>query len=446
MFRRALLSLAAVLAAVLIPIRPAAAATDLNTAELSFTTDDGQRLAATLYTPRDATGPLPGLVLVAGSGEAPRSEVAPEAEAFARQGIAVLAYDKRYRGYTKTHRDYAQLAGDAVHGYELLRGRPEVDPRYVGIWGISEGGWVAPIAAGRSGAAFLVAASAPGLPPLRTQNWNMRNKVARAGVTGSFATTLTDRAHRLSADAGLFAEPYYDPVPALRALHQPVLAVYGGADEQVPAAESASVLRANIPGPFALRILPGAGHALHVRDAAGDYTDELVPGYADLVGAWVREVASGRTPAGASDALPEQAVRSTDLEPSAWWEGWPAQLTALVVLLAAFVSALVRRPAAARRPATVFGAAGLVTALGFVAYLFAVESSTGWKGVDVGPVVNGRPVVWLALQAAALVTVIAAVMTLAAWRQDRDRVRLAVLNIGAAAFLPWALYWGLLLP
>ncbi|MBM7491492.1 pimeloyl-ACP methyl ester carboxylesterase [Micromonospora luteifusca] len=457
MFRRALLTITAALAAVLLPALPAGAvratqAQDLTTTDLTVTTGDGQHLAATLYAPRQNVGRLPGLVLIAGSGAAPREELVPEAAAFARQGMAVLAYDKRYTGYTKTHRDYSQLADDAVRAYEVLRDRPEVDPTQVGFWGISEGGWVSPMAAGRAGAAFLVAASAPGLAPLRTQNWNMRNKVARAGVTGSLMTTLADRAHRLSADAGLFAEPYYDPRPALRLLHQPVLAVYGGADEQVPAAESMGVLRQSVPGPLTVRVLPGAGHALHVRDTAGGYTEALVPGYADLVGTWVRAVAAGHPPTPTADPMPAQPTRSTALQASAWWEGWPMQAAALIALLLAFatypviggVRRLQRRPGTAHRPAAVLSTAGLLSVIGFAGYLLVVESSADSRGITVGPIVGGRPAIWLALQGAALVAVIAAAMTVPAWR--RDRVRLGVLIAGAVVYLPWALYWGLLLP
>jgi hypothetical protein len=59
----------------------------------------------------------------------------------------------------------------------------------------------------------------------------------------------------------------------------------------------------------------------------------------------------------------------------------------------------------------------------------------------------GRPVLWLALQVIALITLIATVATAHAWRTaSGDRLRLGVLVAGGALFLPWSLYWGLLLP
>jgi fermentation-respiration switch protein FrsA (DUF1100 family) len=428
----------------------------LLTAEVSFSTADGQTLGGTVYSPRDATGKLPGLVLVHGSGPGKRKTLVPEAEAFARQGLVVLTYDKRSVGYSDLHRDYSLLASDAITAVQVLRQRAEVDAAEVGVWGISEGGWVVPIATARStDIAFMVAASAPGLAPLRTQNWNMRNKVARAGISGSLARTLTSRAYRLEVDAGLFAEAYYDPRPALAGISQPVLAVYGTADDQIPPAESATVFQQRVPGPLTVRFLAGAGHALRTRDGHGVYTADLVPGYADLVGTWVRSVASGHTPQPQADPLPAQQSRSVALSPSAWWEGWPAQLTGLLLMLATFgaypLLALVRkvrhRPVSGARAPRVLVAAGLTTVLGFLAYFGYVLSSTDAKGITAGPVMNGHSVIWLALQSASIITVIAAVLTVGNWRSaGLERPRLAIVLAGGVVFLPWALYWGLLLP
>jgi len=102
---------------------------------------------------------------------------------------------------------------------------------------------------------------------------------------------------------------------------------------------------------------------------------------------------------------------------------------------------------------------------------------------DPGPLVAGRPLPWLALQALSVTAVGAAVLLVVGLVRDRgtaavetgspqrrepvaaggrgpgtvrrpaaaprptgERVRLALLLAAAAAFVPWALYWGLLLP
>lgn len=423
------------------PADPALPA-DLTSTDVGVPVAGGKTLAGTVFTPRGATGPLPGLVLVHGSGNSLRRSVLPEAIAFARQGIAVLAYDKR----PLDQPDYSLLADDVVAAVAVLRGRPGVNPAAVGLWGISEGGWVMPIAAGRSrDIAFLVLASAPALPPIRVQNWNMRNKLAAAGVSGALTDTLSDRFYRLADDAGLFAEADHDPRPALSALTRPVLAVYGTADTQVPPAESAAVLHATVTAPLTVRFIPGAGHTLRALDRSGMYTDTLFAGYPELVGAWIHDPVAAD-----DDPPPAQRANSYPLGASAWWESWPAQLIALAWLVIGFLSYPViavfrRRGGSPARPARVLAATGPTAVLGFVAYFVAVADGADWRGVYPGPMLGDRPVIWLALQAVALVTVIATVMTAAGWREG-DRLRRGLLVASGALFLPWALYWGLLLP
>ncbi|WP_433797324.1 alpha/beta hydrolase [Actinoplanes sp. CA-252034] len=423
----------------------AASPDDLSRTEVSIPVSGGKTLSGTVHAPRNAQEALPGLVLVHGSGNGTRAGVAAEATAFAERGIAVLTYDKRPLGDP----DYSLLADDVVAAVDVLRRQPGVNPDAVGVWGISEGGWVMPIAAGRSpGIAFLVLASAPAQSPIRVQTWNMRNKLAAAGVSGALADTLSTRLYRLANDAGMFAEADHDPLPPLAALTRPVLAVYGADDTQVPAAESAAVVQRTVTSPLTVRFLPGAGHTLRVLDEDGMYTGELVPGYADTVGDWVSAVAAGEPLPPSGGAAPVQREQSAPLARSAWWESWPVQLTVLALMVIGFLSyplmGLVRRGRVPTRSARVLATTGPLAVLGFVAYFVTVVDSANWRGISPGPMAAGRPVLWLGLQALALTTVIATVITAAAWRTDR--IRLGLLSAAGMLFVPWALYWGLLLP
>ena len=68
----------------------------------------------------------------------------------------------------------------------------------------------------------------------------------------------------------------------------------------------------------------------------------------------------------------------------------------------------------------------------------------------IGAAVLGRPVVWLALQVLAVVTLVATVWTAVTWRRRRGEVgtgegiRLGLLLSAGAVLLPWAAWWGLL--
>ncbi|NJP89368.1 prolyl oligopeptidase family serine peptidase [Nonomuraea sp. FMUSA5-5] len=439
---------------------------DLTSTEVSFRGEGGLELHGSVISPAKARAGRPGVVLVHGAGTGtPREKLLAEAVGIARQGLSVLIYDKRSQGYSTTVRSYPQLAEDALGAVATLRRQPGVDPAKVGIWGLSEGGWVAPLAATRpsSGIAFVIVVGANALSPLRQQAWAVAAGLRKAGAGGSLVGRAEPNLYRVIADGGLFPEPYHDPEPVLARVRQPVLAIWGVHDLLTPPRETpplfADALEAGGNRRYTFRFFPQADHAAHLTPDGGvTRLPELAPGYAELVGTWVSEATSGRAPvAQVSGPAPVQAVDSFGVPPTAWWESAAMQVVALVLLLVAFggypVVALVRRvrrrdagvPSVAAR---VVSAGGLAAILGGFAYLFYVIM-TGGKLAAPGPMLGDRPVLWLALQAVAVATVAATAITVATWRRAGtrgERVRLGLLIAGGAVFVPWALYWGLLLP
>ena len=115
-------------------------------ASTTFLHNGDVSLPAKIMAPVGFSGPRPAVVLIQGAGPRDVDAYLPEAEAFARAGIVALIYQKRTAGYTPVSRSYADLAADALAGVQLLRSRPDVDPSRIGLWGYSEGGWVAPLA------------------------------------------------------------------------------------------------------------------------------------------------------------------------------------------------------------------------------------------------------------------------------------------------------------
>lgn len=158
-------------------------------------------IRGTLLMPR-GEGSHPAVVFVHGSGAATRSSLMaqPEiqgesvAESFAGVGIAALVYDKRGSGESTGEHAYAyeDMAKDALGGVRLLRGRNDVDPGKVGLWGISEGGWIVPMAASRSEeVAFCVVVSASGFSPARQEFWRIRNNLEHSGTPASLIEATT---------------------------------------------------------------------------------------------------------------------------------------------------------------------------------------------------------------------------------------------------------------
>jgi hypothetical protein len=92
---------------------------------------------------------------------------------------------------------------------------------------------------------------------------------------------------------------------------------------------------------------------------------------------------------------------------------------------------------------------GIGAVLGGLGYLGFVLATSG--GI-VGPVLAGRPVAWLVVQALAVAAVLGGAATGWRWWRRRAtvpgaaRVRLGLALGAGVLFVPWAVYWGLLVP
>lgn len=264
----------------------------LRSEDVTFKNGD-VTLSGTVVLPA-GTGPHAAVVLTQMSSPAPRSAYALQAYYFAAHGIAALMYDKR--GVGKSTGDWKKatmqdLADDAVSGIKLLAARSDIKPAQIGTWGHSQGGWLAPLAAVRSGqAAFVIAQAASGVPPAEQEIFRIENSMradkfpeadiaaavayerrlmhwvvsggegraellaaARAGDKASWAerVELVPDTMRAKPREDTTAFYRYDPLPDLAKLTAPVLYILGDRDSFVPTAKSAVLFE---------RTLKDAGH------------------------------------------------------------------------------------------------------------------------------------------------------------------------------------------
>lgn len=134
-------------------IAPRSAA--LREEAVTFLSADGTRLAGTLFLP--ARGRRhPAIAMVHGSGAQTRNgffgQIRFLAEAYARRGIAVLAYDKRGTGGSAgdwQQAGLATLADDAAAALRFLAARRDIRRTRLGLSGASQAGWIVPMAASR---------------------------------------------------------------------------------------------------------------------------------------------------------------------------------------------------------------------------------------------------------------------------------------------------------
>ena len=255
---------------------------------------DGIVLAGTLTLPK-GEGPFPAVLLIAGSGPQDRDESLAShrpflliTDAFTRKGIAVLRCDKRGVGKSTGNPDTAttmDLAADSKAALAYLKSRKEVDGTRIGLLGHSEGAIIAPYLAGHSkDVKWLVLLAAPATNGEQTL-LNQSELIGRAGGLSdeqldaslgfdqaAYAlvrkekdpNTLAEKLVALVKESGLDAalppaaletqlrmltSPWFrffldfDPLPNLKSVNCPVLALYGQKDLQVAAKTNLPLLK-----------------------------------------------------------------------------------------------------------------------------------------------------------------------------------------------------------
>jgi dienelactone hydrolase len=141
-------------------------------------------LAGELIVPR-TTNRAPAVVMLHGAAWGRRRFYGAFADAFSAAGIASLIYDRRGEGESTGDRtlDLSVLADDAIAAYEFLQRQPEVDPKRVGLWGYSNGAWVATLASIQAQSlAFLVLAGASGVSPAVSEIYRRTEDLRRQGI------------------------------------------------------------------------------------------------------------------------------------------------------------------------------------------------------------------------------------------------------------------------
>jgi dipeptidyl aminopeptidase/acylaminoacyl peptidase len=252
--------------------------------EVSFPTTGSVQLAGTFTVPTThGPGPHPAVIMLHGSE--PNYRFGGNVVTFfASRGIAVLTSDKRGNfgsGGSLATANIDTMAADGEAAIRWLRARPEIDPRRVGVWAISQGGWPASVLAARDSLlAFVILHAGSSLTPAVQGDDEMRLTVMQASGTQAdidrllayyhrYNDVLRGRATRESLDSlyrelGAQANRFlwspanstsprarwlagindFDPVPYWSRARVPVLALFGEFDGYVPPETNVPVLRA----------------------------------------------------------------------------------------------------------------------------------------------------------------------------------------------------------
>ena len=297
------------------------------------------KLAGTLILP-SCNDACPALVYLLGSGPATRDGgmATHLAELFAkRAGIAGLVYDKRGAGQSEgdwTRASLQDLAFDAVNAMKFLRRQPNIDGDRIGLWGHSQGVWVATVATTLTNdIATLVAVSGGGAAPRESETFAYEMALAHARISDAekeIALELVDdyfdylagKRHRdelvrkievakqsdwyqyVAIDHILVSEEnrtnwewvgVFDPVPIVETMRFPVLVIFGGADHSVPVDLSATRWRQGLTTAgnenYRIEIFPDGNHHLATETAAHQSggAPNFVDGFLALQTKWMNE-------------------------------------------------------------------------------------------------------------------------------------------------------------
>lgn len=402
----------------------------------------------------------PAVVFMHGAGTGRHTAFQETARALASSGVVAMVPDKRLDTYTTRERDYRAMAEDYLVSLEVLRARPDVDPDHVGVYGESEGCWVAPIAAATSPhVAFLVQVSAPVVSPRQQAAFATDAYLRNVGVPTAVLRAIP-RGIGSQVPGGGFDYADFDVRPYQRMVTQPTLIVYGTADASMPTIQGTEIMIEDLAAAgntdYTVRYFAGANHGIRVDG-------ELVPEFVDVLARWIQglPVTADAEPRIAG-AQPEQRFVADPVERPRWYADGDMLVAGLQTAVGAIavgpvlwvVARLLRRPRnrlpapLARWMATL--ALSTVLTLGFfAAYLARVAQLA--LDYETDPLfVHGG---WLAVQllgiatAAVYVTSVARVVGAArAGRLARTGwiglLTIAGVHVGCLVLLVVAAYWG----
>jgi uncharacterized protein len=274
------------------------------------------------YSPAGETA----VVALHGAGEGTRDSpiYAYLHELLPPAGIGVVTFDRRGEG---------ESTGDSSRGrFEIqvddaLAVMEAIEAERVGLWGISQGGWIGPLAAAASDeVAFLVLVASTGVTPAEQMMYAVEKQLRLAGYGDDVVARALELRRRfedwvhtrapepdeqLSADllaaldedwvGQLWLPPTlldeeslrlwveemdYDPRPSFAQVRVPTLLFYGEADSWTPVEPSVEAWRAARGDEVEIVVVPEAEHDLTLPDGslAPEYTTKLVDWLKRLAG------------------------------------------------------------------------------------------------------------------------------------------------------------------
>ncbi len=477
---------------------PASGNQDLKEAEVDFKNGD-ITLAGTLVMPR-TEGAHPAIVIIHGSGPDEGSEYRVYAEQFALAGIAALLYDKRGSGKSTgdwRHLTLEELTADTLAAVAYLKSRPGINPQQIGLWGISQGSWVAALAASRSkDVAFVITVAGDGVSPTQQEMYHKDEMFRHLGYSERARDTAL-KAWKLIFDwlvlvadgkfplpkgvmeselSGAYFGLNHDPIPDWEKVSQPALLIYGDDDKLTPRTESITRIDAALKKAgnrdYSFVVFPKAAHNI-TQGKTGlqfDWNKGFASGYFDTMNNWVLARTHGEVSSQQNQS--NLYSPSPDFEPSGrygkppWYGRTFPQVGLMLffalVFLLGFIAwivgalkSLFRRPSSitsknarwAIRLACLVSCLGLALLFGFIIFIVQAVFPQGMRYMGAYTIPTALRVLPLLGIVTTSLIVALLVLTIRSWREMQStgaRLHQALIALTALVFIPWLYYWNLL--
>src|SRR5688572_9622722 len=301
--------------------------------QLSFKNGD-VTLGGTLITPL-RKGPHPVIIVAPGDYRTNRNGLRFFAYNFLRRGVAAFIFDSRGAGAstgTAGLNTFSDLADDVLAGVEMLKTRPNVDARQIGLFGFSNSSYTVTLAASRSkSVAFLISQATSGLPGWQQETYRAETQIRLAGFPAEAVKNAVDFM-KLKFEVARTGQgwdqvqatmekyrnerwlPYtnpprslqrstaswpglmsYDPVTAFERLTCPAFIHWGELDSNMPVRASIPVIEQALKRAgnrdYTIKIFPKARHDLMQGVTGGDKEasrmTKFAPGYWDYMNNWL---------------------------------------------------------------------------------------------------------------------------------------------------------------
>ncbi|HSG16709.1 MAG TPA: prolyl oligopeptidase family serine peptidase, partial [Anaerolineae bacterium] len=236
---------------------------EIEYTEVSFNNGDLQ-LAGILMLP-EGEGPFPVAVIIHGSGTSRRDNkwYLTVTKHLQDNGIAVMLPDKR--GSEESGGDWRgasfdDLAGDTLSAISYIKNQDHFAFSTIGVIGMSQGGWIAPLVATKSDdVSFVVSMSGAGVTTDEQLLFEESNSITAMGtypfVARLIAPLTTRNIQRMD-----FWRPIagFDPLPYWERVESRCFAAFGGDDQNVPVDESVTRLQA-LEKEILIKVYPDGG-------------------------------------------------------------------------------------------------------------------------------------------------------------------------------------------